>query len=184
MRKEAALMLKIIRCFLDDKNAVYLSVPISSLSNIKKRMVLHDINLILKHNKKLKKDIERRPLSKIYEILIDQYKKGNKDNIVIDPRKLEVDRWSQRDYHLFWAGVIKSYVNKVVLFPGWQFSNGCVYEFYVAKKNNIRTVDFRGKIIYKKTGLKMIKNAIKVMNGKKVDIEMIKKIYFRIYNEI
>lgn len=59
--------------------------------------------------------------------------RANKRTVVIDPTALaDIPGWTQSDYRVLWAGVIRRYVSTVVFRDGWQHSNGCAWEFLTA----------------------------------------------------
>jgi hypothetical protein len=54
-------------------------------------------------------------------------------SVVIDPTGLaDIPGWTQSDYRVLWAEVIRRYVSTVVFRDGWQHSNGCAWEFLTA----------------------------------------------------
>lgn len=80
--------------------------------------------------------------------------------IVIEPTSLEVGHWTQNDYRHLWGKVIELYVRRVWLLDGWQYSSGCVFEFYVASREGIETLDETGRYISRRQGAEMIEAAI------------------------
>jgi hypothetical protein len=59
--------------------------------------------------------------------------------VVIDPTTLhDVPGWGQADYHAFWTGVIERYAGTVVFLDGWEFSSGCTHEFVAAIRAGAR----------------------------------------------
>ena len=51
---------------------------------------------------------------------------------VIDPTQLECYGWTQDDYRSLWRAVIETFSSEVVFLDGWEYSQGCAYEFLVA----------------------------------------------------
>src|SRR5437773_5702026 len=52
---------------------------------------------------------------------------------VIDPTAVgHIEGWTQGDYRTAWAHVIVEFANVVVFADGWEFSNGCSYEFLIS----------------------------------------------------
>jgi len=67
---------------------------------------------------------------------------------VIDPTALDdVPGWTQADYRTFWGRVIERYADTVIFMHGWEYSSGCSYEFIVAKKAAVNTVDSEMNVI-------------------------------------
>jgi hypothetical protein len=64
--------------------------------------------------------------------------------IVIDPTKLvDYARWRQANYHRLWVEVIARFAKRVVFADGWEYSQGCVFEFAQARLSDIQTFDQR-----------------------------------------
>ena len=57
---------------------------------------------------------------------------------LIDPTAVgDMSGWTQDDYRHLWACVIERYVSTIIFIDGWQYSNGCAYEFLIACKGGI-----------------------------------------------
>lgn len=91
--------------------------------------------------------------------------------IVIEPTSLQIGHWTQSDYRYLWGKVIQRYARRVWLLDGWQYSSGCVFEFYVAVRDGIETVSERGCYVTRRKGTEMIDAAIADMQsaGQSVD---------------
>lgn len=60
-------------------------------------------------------------------------------SVVIDPTTLhDVPGWGQADYHAFWTRVIERYAGTVVFLDGWEFSSGCTHELVAAIRAGAR----------------------------------------------
>lgn len=80
---------------------------------------------------------------------------------VIDPTAMkDVSGWTQDDYRDFWGRVIEKYASRVVLLDGWQYSNGCSYEFLTACRKGIPTFRENMQSINASEGARMIEAAI------------------------
>jgi hypothetical protein len=67
--------------------------------------------------------------------------RGRFNKTLIDPTALkDIEGWIQDDYRFLWARVIEQYAGTVVFLNGWQYSNGCAYEFLVANQVSPRCV--------------------------------------------
>ena len=81
--------------------------------------------------------------------------------VVIEPTSLSVSHWTQNDYRHLWGRVIERYARCVWLLDGWQYSSGCAYEFWVAKRVGIETLSEAGRLITREEGVSMIEAAIR-----------------------
>ena len=60
------------------------------------------------------------------------------DVTILDPTVVEQVGWRQADCHEIWATVIKRYTDTVVFLEGWEYSEGCAYEFLTALRTGAR----------------------------------------------
>lgn len=64
------------------------------------------------------------------------------NQLVINPAEfIGIDGWTQEDYYWLWEQTIKRFAKTIVFAHDWQYSNGCVVEFFVALENNIHMVN-------------------------------------------
>jgi hypothetical protein len=97
--------------------------------------------------------------------------------VVIDPTQYKNPAWSQSDYHCFWGQVIERYVNRVVLADGWQWSNGCCFEFLTATRSGAATLRQDLSVLAVTDGIGLIRHSISVRAEKGVDVEFASRIY-------
>ncbi len=158
-------MLEVYKSVLNQDGVLYCSAPVTSgkrhidwLERIGKNFV--DIDSADKnyHESHFMEVIE--PNRKHAQRFIWQLREQT-EKIVIDPTALPpIPEWKQQDWHLFWRQVIERYVNTVFLINDWQYSNGCVYEFWVAQKNGIPTLNEDKQTLGLAAGIEMIAEAI------------------------
>jgi hypothetical protein len=84
---------------------------------------------------------------------------------VINPGPLKVPGWDQREYLAFWEELIRTRVKAVRFNKNWQFSSGCTFEFVVATKLEIPTLDAEGSKIDFKTAVGSIQDALLKFDG-------------------
>jgi hypothetical protein len=81
-------------------------------------------------------------------------------SVVIDPTAVDhIEGWTQGDFRTAWARVIEEFARTVMFADGWEFSNGCSYEFLIAKKAGLQALDESLRPIDLQTGLSMIRRA-------------------------
>jgi hypothetical protein len=82
-------------------------------------------------------------------------------SLVIDPTSVNhIEGWTQGDFRTAWARVIEQFAKTVVFANGWEFSNGCSYEYLIATRAGIETLDEAFRPISVSTGLSMIRRAV------------------------
>ncbi|MCD6193612.1 MAG: hypothetical protein J7L26_09120, partial [Candidatus Aminicenantes bacterium] len=167
-----------VKCVLNRKKAVYLSIPITSVEKILNTMlikkILSELNKYINSFGFNVRDNKLKNLDNIYDKIADTIF-SNTNEVIINPKLLNIPSWEQEDYHFFWGEVIKSHIYKIIFFPGWEFSNGCNYEFAIATKHGIKTSDLNGKSFTILYGIRLIKKALKEMNKEGLSTSFIEK---------
>jgi hypothetical protein len=102
-------------------------------------------------------------------------------NVVIDPTALkDIDGWTQDDYRYLWGRVIEQYATTVVFIDGWQYSNGCSYEFLVsyqsASDHCPLVLDENLKPLTLEQGLKLIRAAMSEMKEAGLSTEFLERV--------
>ena len=91
-------------------------------------------------------------------------------SIVIDPASfIGPPEWTQDDFRDLWARVLGTYVGKVVFVEGWQYSNGCAYEYLIAVQKGIAAVDTQEASIPLNIAIPMLRAAISELNESGID---------------
>ncbi len=67
-------------------------------------------------------------------------------------------------YLSFWVDVIKRFAAEVWLNEGWEFSNGCTYEYYAAVEAGIPCFTIDGQKIDVPSAIELISVAIEKMS--------------------
>lgn len=159
------LLVAAIGSVLDPASAVYCSAPITTgirfvrwLESMPDRSKLNDPTA--------KADFEA-------QVLVPNCQEAKRfagklrtklNSSVIDPSRLPaIDSWGQDKWLPFWARVIKAYAHTVAFIDGWEYSGGCVYEFYVATDSGIATIDERGNVLTLGAGVGLIRMALRTL---------------------
>ena len=83
---------------------------------------------------------------------------------VINPAAFYQESWTQAMYLSFWVDVIKRFAAEVWLNEGWEFSNGCTYEYYAAVEAGIPCFTINGQKIDVPRAIELISVAIEKMS--------------------
>jgi hypothetical protein len=93
--------------------------------------------------------------------VVDQLRRRLKE-VVIDPTAMPaLAGWTQGDWRAFWTDVIERYVSTAYFLDGWQFSSGCVHEFFVSRRAGLTTLSENGSPLVTSDGIILIGRAIK-----------------------
>ena len=149
---------------IQDRNAIYCSAPITSgkrfydwLVRMRREVDIDQVGRTLRsrHAKQVIEPNVRRARA-VARLL------RRRGHLVIDPTTVGPTtwRWRQGEWRLFWENVIERYVKRVVLVDGWEYSNGCVHEFWVASRSGIPAYDEQGKRITLTRARSLIRKAL------------------------
>lgn len=81
------------------------------------------------------------------------------DTLVITPAPLTAPGWSQQDYLAFFETLIRTRIKAAFFNDGWEYSNGCTFEFVVARHAGLPTFDANHRPLDRAGGLELIEQA-------------------------
>ena len=84
---------------------------------------------------------------------------------MLTPNTLFVPEWTQEEYLEFWEAVIRTKCKAIVFNDGWEFSNGCTFEYLVGYRNEMPLLDRAGNSIPPGRAKQMILVAIKQLEA-------------------
>jgi hypothetical protein len=64
--------------------------------------------------------------------------------LVVEPARLHVSQWSQKDYGTFWETLIRKFALRLIATPDWALSSGSRQEVEVAVEIGLPILDVRG----------------------------------------
>jgi hypothetical protein len=76
--------------------------------------------------------------------------------------------------------VIEYYITTAFFINDWQYSNGCVYEFWVAQKKGIPTFSETQQPLNLKTGVNLINEAIPRLQNREKEVQSLSKKFYKI----
>ena len=172
-QEEAEMLLSLLNCVVLDSEAVYASSEFTTGRRF--------YDLCRQYNVRTAEDLKRR--------LGDEYSNrllaANKDEgicfarrlrelghtLVLTPNPFHADplnlkrNWSQGEYLDFWNLVISKKCHAVFFNEGWQFSNGCTFEYLAGLKAGVQLFDDRGRPLEPAVAKKMIAAAIESLEN-------------------
>ncbi len=93
---------------------------------------------------------------------------------VIDPTAVgDIEGWTQGDYRTAWARIIEEFARAVVFANGWEFSNGCSYEFLVATKAGVETLDESWRPISLATSVSLLRRTVGEVSSRGLPAEFL-----------
>jgi hypothetical protein len=87
------------------------------------------------------------------------------NQLVITPAPFTAPGWTQAEYLSFWETLIRTRVKAVYFNDGWEYSNGCTFEFAVALDAGLPTCEADGRMLGAETAMARIEAAIASLDG-------------------
>jgi len=134
--RELELLLNVLGSVISDQTAVYVSAPITSGRRFANWSSARDLEIDLSQPETYQEFLREvlEPNSKHARKIIRRLR-SSFTKALIDPTALkDIEGWTQDDYRVLWARVIEQYAGTVIFLDGWQYSNGCAYEFFIANR--------------------------------------------------
>jgi hypothetical protein len=132
--REVEALLNILASVIVGRSAVYVSAPITSGRRLAQWLASRNVEFDPSHPEsyaEFQREVLEPNCEHAQDIISNLRKKF--PNVVIDPTALkDIEGWTQNDYRDLWGKVIEQYAKTVVFIDGWQYSNGCSYEFLVS----------------------------------------------------
>lgn len=174
---EIEALIELLRGVFPDRGALYVSAPITSgqrfvewysrrrnLAGLTEEYRREHLNEVVGPNRnaasaliKKARQIDSRP--------------------VIDPTAVgDIEGWTQGDYRTAWARIIEEFARAVVFANGWEYSNGCCYEFLVATKAGVETLDESWRPISLATGVSLVRRAVGELSSRGFSDEFLRGI--------
>ena len=176
---EISLLLNAMKCIACKEITTYLSVPITSGKRLldywieKKEQTKFQTGLI--NSDEHKNKVVLPNLIHAEEVA---KKVRSSNQLLIDPSQFDdVDGWGQDDYRVFWARVIENFVSKVIFVDGWNYSNGCAYEFLIAQRFGIPKFSESGVSLKLEDGIELISMAITQMDESLMDATFLRNVF-------
>jgi hypothetical protein len=175
----ASLDTELFETVIEGRNATYISVPITT----GKRFVdwwrqrgrrlaeasseLYDeehYRAVVQPNL----DAARRRISRI---------RSETPGIVIEPTPFKKPEWDQKKFRKFWAQVIQRFVSAVIFLEGWEYSSGCSYEYLIAYRSGVKTLDEKSHPLPLTRALAMIRHSIEETTKCSAPIDFLQNVF-------
>src|SRR5439155_9021215 len=93
--------------------------------------------------------------------------------LVISPAPFIAPGWPQSAYLAFWETVLRTRVKAVYFNDGWEYSNGCVFEFSVAADAGLPTFDSAARPLSRDDAVQRITRAVRELDASSLDTRAI-----------
>lgn len=171
-------LIGILRSVVEERKALYLSVPITSGLRFSKWLQRQDEKPDLAHP--AHRDSHRREViepNRDHARTLARRLREEFGKVLIDPTGLEdLPGWTQDDYRYFWACVIEQYVDTAIFTDGWQYSNGCAFEFLTALRSGANIFSEKLKPLTLEQGVELISSSITQMREAALETKFLESV--------
>ncbi len=160
--EEVTVLLSMIDCLVLDQEAVYASSEFTTGKRFYELCRRYNVRTGAELKKQLGEEYRTQLLTPNKEQGIHFARKLRSFGhaIVLTPNPFVAPGWSQTEYLGFWEQVIQRKCHAVFLNEGWQFSNGCTFEYLVGLKAGRPLFDHNNKLLDPARAKTMIASAI------------------------
>lgn len=179
-QRKIELLLNVLGSVVPDHSAAYASTPITSGRRFANWSIGRDLDVDLSHPETYQEFLREvlQPNSEHARKIIDQFRKSL-PNALIDPTALkDIQGWGQDDYRVLWAKVIERFASMVIFLDGWQYSNGCAYEFLVSIRLVRRPsiLNERLETLTLEDGIRLVKSAVLELHKSKLPTDFLRQV--------
>ena len=178
--REIESLLNVLGSVVVDRAAVYVSTPITSGRRFvdwsRRRNLKTDLSHPETHQEFVREVLV--PNNEHARKIIGQMRRRFAQPL-IDPTALkDMEGWVQDDYRVLWARVIEEYAGSVVFLDGWQYSNGCAYEFLIAHRLDPQPSILNEVLASLKLeeGMRLVESAILELQSSKLSSEFLREV--------
>ena len=139
LQKEAGPLLEGYSAQVPNRDAIYLSTPITTGPKYVAWRRGTGVTLDPSeeaYGTQLKRDVIAENLLQVAPLAL-RIRERFPGRVVINPAEVEVAAWEQLDYHRFWLEVIDRFASAAVFADGWHLSTGCTLEFLHAYRTGL-----------------------------------------------
>lgn len=155
---QVELLLEVFKTILNGRGALYVSAPVTTgkryatwRSRVAPSLADTDPAYRRMHRESVVIPNREDVRSFVQEL------RRTRSAVVIDPTSFgDVPGWKQNDYRYLWGRTIEQFVHTVIFVEGWEYSDGCSYEFLVARRSGARTLKQDGSELALAEGIELI----------------------------
>lgn len=100
------------------------------------------------------------PNATVANTVANQIRERLGGRLVVTPAPFMAPGWSQKNYLTFWETFIRERVSQIYFNEGWEYSNGCVFEYWVAADEGLQTFDVTAHPLPLANALKIVDGAV------------------------
>ena len=177
-QEEVDMLLSMIDCLVLDREAVYASSEFTTGTRFYDLCRRYGVRTGEELKKKLGKEYYSQLLlpNKEEGIRFARRVRELGSSLVLTPNPFVAPGWSQLEYLGFWDEVIAKKCRAVYFNQGWEFSNGCTFEYLVGLKAGIPLFDYRNEPLQPAAAKAMISTAIESLEKEGFTVPKLRKV--------
>lgn len=177
---EIEVLSKFLHGVIQESNAVYVSSPITSGQRYIEWIKTHPTNRDFSGDNQTPEFISNVIEKNLghAKTVVKKIRALFPGKILIDPTAVpDIDGWKQGDYRYAWGRVIEEFADLVVFSDDWQFSSGCIYEYLISMRGNIKVIDEKQEEITPAIALTLIRDAMETLETYDLPVDFHEAIY-------
>lgn len=176
--EESDLAFSAIDCVLNGEKAIYASSELTTGRRV--HSVLREIGA--QRSSELRPRLgEQEYMTRIWNPNVDSamtfarrlHHSLGGNQLVITPAPFMAPGWNQQEYLAFWEALLRSRIKAVYFNEGWEYSNGCTFEFMVAVDQGLPTFDAAGVPLRLSDATAQVAEAIEVLQRDRLDSDVL-----------
>ena len=183
--EEVGIALSAVDCMLNGDKAVYASSDLTTGRRFYRLLRESEARYPEGLRTKLGAEAYRRRLFEPNAEAANAFARSLRDllggrTLVITPAPLRVPDWSQDEYLGFFEALIRTRIHAAYFNDGWEYSNGCTFEFVVAQEAGVPTFDARGVPLDRGTALVLGERAVTELQASGIEPVGLQQHYTRL----
>lgn len=182
--EESEMLISLLDCVVLDNDAVYASSEFTTGRRF--------YDLCREYQVKTGEELKRRLGSEYFDKLLSPNKEEGirfarkirewGHAIVLTPNPFHAapvkkeQNWSQTEYLNFWKEVISRKCSSVFFNEGWQFSNGCTFEYLAGVESHKKLFDHTGRPLELTTAMEMIEEAVRSLKKEGFEVPALEEV--------
>ena len=178
-RDEVRMVFSAMDCILHGGEVIYCSSELISGHTLRKALREHKLKTEVELKQKLGSEWYKKNIWDVNVTAATDFAKAvragaPRECLVITPAPFTAAGWTQPEYLAFWETLLRTRVKSAWFNRNWQYSNGCAFEFAVARDAGLPTYDSKGKSLDRETGITLLENAIDLMESDGFDTKVLR----------
>jgi len=163
--QEKQIIFSALDCALNGEKAVYASSELTTGWRAYELLERHGVDSVQALRAALGDDPHRsqlldRNIEEAAHFAARVRERLGRAEMVVTPAPFAAPGWTQAEYLDFWEELIRTRASAVWFNEAWEYSNGCTFEFCVARRQGVPTFDALGRELTLERGIALVEGAV------------------------